>query len=233
VCAVAEFRQFKRARQLDDLWSQVERLGAVKTLISIVVGGVAAVVVGWLEKLPRWVIQGLVWIFVSLVVFIFLTLAFMLWTLFIGKVREWTAESPYRKRVAALEHELGKRTLSAEQKEKLLQAVSQKPGKVRIVAIEPDYDAEEYAQEFLDVMKAAGWQVWGIDRFYESDLSSAVEIGIALVTNTRALHAAAPTQVFADALADIGIKCEYAMEFRLHIDCCELRIGHRGEALRL
>jgi len=197
---------------------------------SIALGGASAAVVSWFATLPRIVIDLLVWVVASGLVFIFLSLVFMWYGKAQRRIKELVADNPLKKRVDALEKKLGPRTISPEEKEKLVQHISGMPGRIRIWAVYDDQDAISYANEFAELLTQNGWEVWGVDLISEYNMErNGTQIGLTLYAPYagRGFHAHANVQGLADGLRLIGLNNFYAAML-MHEGACELYVGHRG-----
>lgn len=225
-------RPMERIEQADKLWSWFERLGLVKTMLGGAVGGgVFTYIVSRFQHFPRWLILGLVFVVSSfLVVLVF---AGVIWIIsFVRKqIRELVSDSPLRKRVIALEQSIGPRRISEVQRKYLVGELSKQPGNIKISAINPDEDAAQYAEQFAELFRESGWNVWGVERPYTSSFGSN-DIGLTLQTTPvegAGLTPYRPAQNFADALDAVNISIHYYTSFELVRDSCELIVGHRGQ----
>ena len=226
--AMPTFRAYERLERIETFWSFYERFGVMKAmLVSLGFGGAIAVVTAWLQTLPRWLIDGLVWIVASGLVFVTLSLSLMLWEKAKRGIRERYTEGREKhliQRIEAPESQVGPRRLLGESRERLLHEVSKQPGKIRIVYAHLDTDAETYAEDFRNLFEEAKWSVWGPEYTYITRMDG-WEIGLTLYASDGPNPA---TQSLAEALEKAQIECHYYWGFGLPSGCCELKIGHRG-----
>jgi uncharacterized membrane protein len=226
-----KIQPLKRLEQAQSLYEWADRIGWMKA-ISITILGSSAITtaVAFFQKLPKWVILVLVFIVAALLIFFGIALAFHVVGRIQTKIKDVISESPLKKRVEALEHQLGARRISAEQKAKILEKIAGKKWRVRILAIANDQDAADYAKDFVDVFKEAGWEVWGVDQMHISYSYDMKAIGLTLLAPylEKGFGVANEVQAFADVVDDVGIKLKYYGDWDLNRECCELSIGHRG-----
>src|ERR1035441_1611082 len=94
---------YRRVEQIDSLWSWAERLGWVKSvLITFGAGGLLTAAVAWLQKLPRWVVLGMVFVVASITVFLLISLVARLIAYIQKRIKDEISQNPLRKRVDAL-----------------------------------------------------------------------------------------------------------------------------------
>lgn len=230
-----EPRSIKRIEQLESLWSWAERAGWLKTVfVTFGVGGLLTGLAAWFQTLPRWIVLTLVFIVASGAVFVVISLVNRIVLLVERKIRDAISDSPLKKRVDALEFQLGSRTLLPDKVETILAAISQTSGRIRLVAVASDSDALMYAKEFHDLLIKAGWEVWGVDEMYDSEMElNGKDIGITLLAPSQehSMRAYPAAQSLADAIDAVGVTFHYYISLQLNRECCELRIGHRGKPL--
>jgi hypothetical protein len=227
---MAKVRPLEGIEQVEKIWSWIERFGVVKTMLIATAGGTAfTFAVSWFQHFPRWLILSLVFVVSSLLTLV--VAAGVLWLIaFIKhKVKEIVSESPYRKRVIALEQIIGPRQISEVQRQHLLNELSKVTGSVKITAVNGDEDAGQYADQFATLFGEAGWRVWGVERPYDSRLGS-YGIGMTLLSKNFGIASYPPALHFAEALGRAGFVFNNIVSWELVSDSCELIIGHRGEA---
>ena len=226
---------YRRVEQIDSLWSWAERLGWVKSvLITFGAGGLLTAAVAWLQKLPRWVVLGMVFVVASITVFLLISLVARLIAYIQKRIKDEISQNPLRKRVDALENQLGPRRISDDEKCKLLQLLAGVVGRVRIIAVYPDEDSSGYANDFVELFKSMGWDVWGTEKADETDtVWSKYPIGVTVEAPSAREHSLdvyEPAQRFANAIAEVGLKFHFYSSWTLPSNCFEIRIGYRGQS---
>lgn len=231
IASMAQLRPIERLEQLDSLWSWIERFGVIKALLATIFGAATTTwLVSLFQSFPRWIFLSFVFIVAALV--ILAGIAFCLWLVdrIKKQIKSWM-DKPLQTRIIALEQSLGPRRLTQEQRTTLQEKLAKTPGRIRIGCIDRDDDAKRLAEDFVEVLKEARWDIWGIDEIYESrDIFRLYgDIGLFLYVNSPPIETYKPAQSLADTLGTFGIKVHYYISYEIHHDCCELIVGHRGD----